>query len=94
MATKLYLWALEERVEIAEQIKWFNAGSVLTSPSGDDITAMKLGQLGERLRDSTKLCAMPIMPKGPRGEKRPADAIGRAVMIGRIATGEIEDVRR
>ena len=33
------------------------------------------------------------MPKGPRGEKRPADAIGRAVMIGKIATGEIEDTR-
>jgi hypothetical protein len=31
------------------------------------------------------------MPKGPNGEKRPADAIGLAVMIGRIATGEIED---
>jgi len=33
------------------------------------------------------------MPKGPRGEKRPADAIGRAVMIGKIATSEIEDER-
>ena len=33
------------------------------------------------------------MPKGPRGEKRPADAIGRAVMIGKIATDEIEDER-
>ncbi|AMU96613.1 RNA-binding protein [Sphingopyxis terrae subsp. terrae NBRC 15098] len=33
------------------------------------------------------------MPKGPRGEKRPADAIGLAVMIGKIATGEIEDVK-
>lgn len=31
------------------------------------------------------------MPKGPRGNKRPADAIGLAVMIGKIATGEIED---
>ena len=31
------------------------------------------------------------MPKGPRGEKRPADAIGRAVMIAKIATGEISD---
>ena len=31
------------------------------------------------------------MPKGPRGETRPADAIGLAVMIGKIATGEIED---
>lgn len=33
------------------------------------------------------------MPKGPRGEKRPADAIGRAVMIAKIATGEIEEGR-
>ncbi len=33
------------------------------------------------------------MPKGPNGEKRPADAIGLAVMVGRIATGEIEDER-
>lgn len=31
--------------------------------------------------------------KGLRGEKRPADAIGRAVIIGKIATGEIEDER-
>ncbi len=31
------------------------------------------------------------MPKGPRGEKRPADAIGLAVLVGRIATGEVED---
>ena len=31
------------------------------------------------------------MPKGPKGERRPADAIGTAVMVGRIATGEIED---
>ena len=33
------------------------------------------------------------MPKGPRGEKRPADAIGRAVMVAKIATGEVEDER-
>ena len=32
------------------------------------------------------------MPKGPRGEKRPADVIGAAVMVGRIATGEIEEI--
>ena len=31
------------------------------------------------------------MPKGPKGEKRPADAIGLAVMVGKIATGEVED---
>ena len=32
------------------------------------------------------------MPTGPKGEKRPADAVGLAVLIGRIATGEVEDV--
>ncbi len=31
------------------------------------------------------------MPRGPQGQKRPADSIGCAVMVGRIATGEIEE---
>ncbi|MCE2510146.1 MAG: RNA-binding protein [Alphaproteobacteria bacterium] len=31
------------------------------------------------------------MPKGPKGEKRPADVIGAAVKVAKIATGEIED---
>jgi hypothetical protein len=29
-----------------------------------------------------------VMPRGPRGEKRPADVIGNAVKVMRIATGE------
>jgi len=32
------------------------------------------------------------MPRGPKGEKRPADVIGAAVMIAKIATGEIDDL--
>jgi hypothetical protein len=31
------------------------------------------------------------MPRGPKGEKRPADVIGNAVHVMRIATGEIAD---
>ena len=31
------------------------------------------------------------MPKGPKGQKRPADVIGTAVKVMRIATGEEED---
>ncbi len=31
------------------------------------------------------------MPKGPKGEKRPADVIGAAITVAKIATGEIED---
>jgi hypothetical protein len=31
------------------------------------------------------------MPKGPKGEKRPADVIGAAIMVAKIATGELKD---
>jgi hypothetical protein len=31
------------------------------------------------------------MPKGPKGEKRPADVVSNAIKIARIATGEDED---
>jgi hypothetical protein len=34
------------------------------------------------------------MPRGPKGEKRPADVNARAVMIAKIATGEIADDTR
>ena len=33
------------------------------------------------------------MPKGPQGQKRPADVIGCAVTVAKIATGEIEDTK-
>ena len=32
------------------------------------------------------------MPRGPKGEKRPADVIGTAVMVGRIAPGLILEI--
>jgi hypothetical protein len=31
------------------------------------------------------------MPKGPQGQKRPADVIGNAIKVAKIATGEIEE---
>lgn len=31
------------------------------------------------------------MPRGPKGEKRPGDVIGAAIMVGRIATGELDE---
>jgi hypothetical protein len=33
------------------------------------------------------------MPRGPKGEKRPADVIGNAVHVMRVLTGEIEDTK-
>lgn len=34
---------------------------------------------------------MATMPKGPQGQKRPADVIGNAVRVMRIATGEVAE---
>jgi len=31
------------------------------------------------------------MPKGPNGERRPADSIGCAIAVAKIATGEAEN---
>jgi len=31
------------------------------------------------------------MPKGPKGQKRPADVVGNAVRVMQIATGEAEE---
>ena len=31
------------------------------------------------------------MPRGPQGQKRPANVIANAVMVAKIATGEAED---
>lgn len=31
------------------------------------------------------------MPKGPQGQKRPGDVIGAAIMVAKIATGEISE---
>lgn len=33
------------------------------------------------------------MPRGPKGEKRPADVIGAAIMVAKIATGETVDTK-
>jgi hypothetical protein len=33
------------------------------------------------------------MPRGPQGQKRPADVVGAAIKVAKIATGEIEEDR-
>lgn len=36
-------------------------------------------------------CQIQGMPKGPKGERRLADVVGNAVLVMRIATGQVED---
>ena len=31
------------------------------------------------------------MPRGPKGEKRPADVIGAAVMVARLSVGDLKE---
>ncbi len=31
------------------------------------------------------------MPRGPKGQKRPADVIGAAIKVAKIATGEVDE---
>ena len=31
------------------------------------------------------------MPRGPQGQKRPADTVAAAIMVAKIATGELEE---
>ncbi len=48
-------------------------------------------ECGKPQRTASLAPVVRAMPRGPEGEKRPADAIGAAGMVDRIATGEIED---
>lgn len=49
MGSELERWARTERQFILDDIKWFQAGAVLKSPSGDDISLTKVEQLNARL---------------------------------------------
>jgi hypothetical protein len=49
MGSDLEKWARVERQFIKDDLKWFGAGAVLTSPSGDNITGKKIDELKARL---------------------------------------------
>lgn len=48
-------WAMGERAAIAEDLRWFAAGAKLFSPSGEDITEMKVRQLKQRVREFDRI---------------------------------------
>ncbi len=57
MTSEIDEWAVIERQFIKDEIKWLNAGGKLLSPSGDDITAKRLRDLGVRLEHANKVIA-------------------------------------
>ena len=72
----------DEAAKIARNYEMEKTPVVIGCPDGRRLTLSEAHQAAK---------AGDLMPKGPQGQKRPADAIGLAVMVGRIATGEIED---
>ena len=54
-------------------------------------TADKVAEDCRLESENRRTKAKDAMPKGPKGEKRPADVIGNAIKIARIATGEEEE---
>ena len=56
----------------------------------DEVTEIMRGA-ANRLRDLIEKVEKNTVPKGPKGQKRPADVIGNAVKVMRIATGEEDE---
>jgi len=57
MDNDLLKWAVVERQHIKEDLGWLNAGSVLKSPSGENITAQQIDRLKARLEHADKVIA-------------------------------------
>lgn len=50
MTRKIKQWAVAEQQFLKDELSWLKVGGRAVSPSGDDISAMKISQLEERLR--------------------------------------------
>lgn len=55
VASDLEKWARIERQHITDELKWFGAGAVLTSPSGENITRQKVEELEARLEHANSV---------------------------------------
>ncbi len=67
---------------------------VLVSRQACDVAIREIERLRRERDDivsSLSGLGQTTMPKGPKGEKRPADVIGNAVKVMKIATGESEE---
>lgn len=52
---------------------------------------LDLNALKAEYRACVTLKGVMRMPKGPRGEDRPADVIGAAIKVARVSVGDIEE---
>ena len=86
--------ALERAFQLAESGRYASTQDIRRrlAAEGYDSRVLAGPALLKQIR--TKLEAgRGTMPKGPKGQRRPADVIGNAIKVARIATGEeTEDV--
>jgi hypothetical protein len=84
--------ALERAFDLASSGRCHSFSDVVhkLNDEGYSVAQLEGPLLKKQLIDLIEKATNP-MPKGPRGEKRPADVIGAAILVGRIATGDAED---
>jgi hypothetical protein len=84
MPVGLFGARMDGRRSITEPVLLFRSHAQGTRQT--DISRISTNFL-RKLSTGTQRKRRTMMPRGPKGEKRPADAIGNAVMIAKIATG-------
>lgn len=84
MPVGLFGARMDGRRSITEPVLLFRSRAQNTRQT--DISRISTNFL-RKLSTGTQRKRRTMMPRGPKGEKRPADAIGNAVMIAKIATG-------
>lgn len=83
--------------ELAVALRLFLAGPCPIVPDRNSLYGYESAMLSHWAKDDDAANSsaleekQPPMPKGPKGEKRPADVIGATVKVMKIATGEIEE---
>ena len=84
--------ALERAFELARSGRCLSVSDIAHQlhSEGYSVAQLEGPLLRKQLSELIEKAKKP-MPKGPKGEKRPADVIGAAILVGRIATGEAAD---
>jgi hypothetical protein len=85
------------------QARHLIALNVLAAANAEDVTKFMCEESSRKMPPATHIYrlfnaaltisnrSVVIMPKGPQGQRHPADVIGAAIRAAKIATGEIEE---
>jgi hypothetical protein len=80
-------WCIEQRAIYARQLELMKSRKMRTSENQEGLPPSQLSGLNVWQPNLIGSWQNTAMPKGPKGEKRPADVIGAVIMVAKIATG-------